>query len=378
MDACELLAQVTATVDYLRVSTGADRRRPAVVARAVRWSPIPTSLLALVRSTAAGRGTDRDDVAMSLFVQGYAFRIASIAIGGWLLGDAVLDVSPASTAIALGRDRPNAVHLDAAAARRRGPARAPDRRAPRARSSTRPIGPVASARRCCGATSARRARRRSPRSSTRCLIAAPRYATASKRSSRRRVPSSLGRAGWSASAPDGRGSATRAASGTRPSPASSARTARCGLHAERAARYAAMQTEDSVARDPVRFERGHRAARAPFGGRRPPMPTSAPSDGSIPIASTASRRSTVSTSSRSACSAASRRGPTAFAALAARVLGARHPARRRGRRGDAGPGSGRLRRPSRPASRRRRTRISRPAARRTWPTSCASSPTRCC
>ena len=51
---------------------------------------------------------------MSLFVQGYAFRIASLAIGRWLLGDAVLDVWPASTSIALGRDRPNAVHVDAA------------------------------------------------------------------------------------------------------------------------------------------------------------------------------------------------------------------------------------------------------------------------
>jgi ferric iron reductase protein FhuF len=111
MDACELLAQVTTTVDYLRVSTGdaGDDRE---------WLPCvpllsdPEALAGLVRTTASGRGTDRDDVAMSLFVQGYAFRIASVAIGGWLLGGRVLDVSPASSAIALGRDRPNAVHLD--------------------------------------------------------------------------------------------------------------------------------------------------------------------------------------------------------------------------------------------------------------------------
>ncbi|HEX2384364.1 MAG TPA: (2Fe-2S)-binding protein [Acidimicrobiales bacterium] len=111
MDACELLAQVTAAVDYLRVSTG-----PAPAGRQwLRCGPLvsePDALLALVRSTAAGRGTDRDDVAMSLFVQGYSFRVASIAVGGWLVGDAVIDVSPASTSIALGRDRPNAVHLD--------------------------------------------------------------------------------------------------------------------------------------------------------------------------------------------------------------------------------------------------------------------------
>jgi ferric iron reductase protein FhuF len=110
MDACELLAQVTTTVDYLRVSSGiADDRE---------WLPcLPLvsnreALSALVRTTAPGRGTDRDDVAMSLFVQGYAFRIASTVVGGWLLGDRVLDLSPASTAIALGRDRPNAVRLD--------------------------------------------------------------------------------------------------------------------------------------------------------------------------------------------------------------------------------------------------------------------------
>ena len=69
------------------------------------------------RTRAADRGRtrdDRDDVAMSLFVQGYAFRIASLAIGTSFLGDHVVDVSPATTAIALGRDRPNAVRLDGA------------------------------------------------------------------------------------------------------------------------------------------------------------------------------------------------------------------------------------------------------------------------
>ncbi len=116
MDACELLAQVAATVDYLQVTvdgTGdADDGRD--------WQPCEPlvtdadALLALVRSTAAGRGTTRDDVAMSLFVQGYAFRIASLAIGSWFLGDRVVDVSPVTTAIALGRDGPNAVRLDGA------------------------------------------------------------------------------------------------------------------------------------------------------------------------------------------------------------------------------------------------------------------------
>ncbi len=72
----------------------------------------PEQLAAVVRSTAADRGTDRGDVAMSLFVQGYAFRVASIAIGAWLLDDIVVDVAPRRCAIALGRNRPNSVHFD--------------------------------------------------------------------------------------------------------------------------------------------------------------------------------------------------------------------------------------------------------------------------
>jgi hypothetical protein len=111
MDACELLAQVTSTVDYLRVSTG-DGGDDRQWLSCLPLASDPRSLIDLARTTAAGRGTDRDDVAMSLLVQGYAFRIASIAVGGWLLGDCILDVSPASTAIALGRDRPNAARID--------------------------------------------------------------------------------------------------------------------------------------------------------------------------------------------------------------------------------------------------------------------------
>jgi len=67
-----VVEQVKSAVPYLRVAT-------AVVDDGPEWlacEPIvtqPSALLDLVRSTAAGRGTDRDDVAMSLFVQGYAF-----------------------------------------------------------------------------------------------------------------------------------------------------------------------------------------------------------------------------------------------------------------------------------------------------------------
>lgn len=110
MTAADTLERVLSTVDYLRVTVGDTDRDD--------WLPCspltsdPDHLLALVRSTAADRGTDRDDVAMSLFVQGYAFRVASVAVGGWLLDDLVLDVDPARMSIALGRARPNAVHFD--------------------------------------------------------------------------------------------------------------------------------------------------------------------------------------------------------------------------------------------------------------------------
>jgi ferric iron reductase protein FhuF len=112
VDAAAALDRVTDAVDYLRVTIGTDGRREWFACRSLVDDG--EALLALVRATAADRGTDRDDVAMSLFVQGYSFRVASLAVGVWLLDEQVLDVSPDSTSIALGRNRPNAVRLDRA------------------------------------------------------------------------------------------------------------------------------------------------------------------------------------------------------------------------------------------------------------------------
>lgn len=112
MSAADSIGRVLDTVDYLRV-TVADTDRDDWWSCATLTSD-PDALLGLVRSTAPDRGTDRDDVALSLFVQGYAFRVASIALGAWLLDDVVLDVDPGNTSVALGRNRPNAVHLDEA------------------------------------------------------------------------------------------------------------------------------------------------------------------------------------------------------------------------------------------------------------------------
>lgn len=110
----QLLADVTATVSYLRVAARRDADASLDWLSCAELVSDPDRLLAVVRSTAAGRGTDRDDIAISLFVQAYAFRIASIAIGGWLLSESehTFDVRPANSAIALGRHRPNAVALN--------------------------------------------------------------------------------------------------------------------------------------------------------------------------------------------------------------------------------------------------------------------------
>ena len=111
MGATEVVDRVTSTVTFLRVTVGTEDT-------SVDWLPCtqlvsePQALADLARETAAGRGTDRQPVALSLLVQGYAFRIASLAIGAWLLGDVVLDIEPERTAIAIGRHRPNAVRFD--------------------------------------------------------------------------------------------------------------------------------------------------------------------------------------------------------------------------------------------------------------------------
>ena len=100
---------MTSTVDYLRITIGTPDGA---------WLPClpivsePASFASLMTSTKAALGTDRDDVATSLFVQGYVFRIATVAVGSWLLLDTVIAADPATTAISLGRGHANAVLLE--------------------------------------------------------------------------------------------------------------------------------------------------------------------------------------------------------------------------------------------------------------------------
>jgi hypothetical protein len=109
-----LLEQMTTAVPYLRVASRRDADDELEWLRCAQLVNDGEYLLGVVRSTAAGRGTDRDDIALSLFAQAYAFRIASVAIGASLLsgGERLLDVRPANMAIALGRHRPNAVAMN--------------------------------------------------------------------------------------------------------------------------------------------------------------------------------------------------------------------------------------------------------------------------
>lgn len=110
------LARLTELVDYIRVSF-ADADRPATG----DWTSCsglardPDALYRTMRSTMDAREIERDDIGMSLIVQGYGFRIASVAIGAWLISGGVVDVSPENVSIQFGRNRPNAVRLDRAA-----------------------------------------------------------------------------------------------------------------------------------------------------------------------------------------------------------------------------------------------------------------------
>lgn len=106
----DVVKELLATVDYLRITVGTDGGNG-------RWLACedliadPSLLMEAVWPTGAVWGTDDDMVAMSLFVQGYVYRIASTAIGSFVLSGDVLSVRPEITEIALDRHRLNAVRL---------------------------------------------------------------------------------------------------------------------------------------------------------------------------------------------------------------------------------------------------------------------------
>lgn len=105
----EVLASVETAVGYLRVATtvsGEDADDwlscSGLIADARRLADV-------IRSTMAGRGTQQESVAASLFVQSYAFRVGALVLAPYALGLAVPSCSPADTFIRLTRHRPGAV-----------------------------------------------------------------------------------------------------------------------------------------------------------------------------------------------------------------------------------------------------------------------------
>jgi ferric iron reductase protein FhuF len=105
-----IVDELTSTVDYVRISVG-DAPGEWLACRDLTSDP--DHLGSVVARTKSPLGTDRDDVATSLFVQGYSFRIATVSVGAWVLARALVDVDPVTTAITLGQGRPSAVRLDA-------------------------------------------------------------------------------------------------------------------------------------------------------------------------------------------------------------------------------------------------------------------------
>lgn len=102
-----VLDAVQARVSYLRSSTDAppedDWLRCADLAR-------PDEVLAsLLASTGEGRGTHDAQVAASLFVQGYAFRVAGVALAALALGLDLPSTEPEATAIKIARHRPSSI-----------------------------------------------------------------------------------------------------------------------------------------------------------------------------------------------------------------------------------------------------------------------------
>lgn len=109
------LDAVAGEVSYIRVAVGEPTEAPRDWLPGASLVRDPAFLYDTMRATMDGRGIERDDVGMSLIVQGYAFRVASVAIGTWLLTGGCVDVSPENVRIQFGRDRPNSVRLSRAA-----------------------------------------------------------------------------------------------------------------------------------------------------------------------------------------------------------------------------------------------------------------------
>lgn len=103
----DVLSEVTSHVDYLRVSLDAPAADGWLSCHALLADP--AVLAESIRATASGRGAPKDMVAASLYVQAYAFRIATLVLGPFALGLPSPACTPEATAIRIARHRPAAV-----------------------------------------------------------------------------------------------------------------------------------------------------------------------------------------------------------------------------------------------------------------------------
>lgn len=107
MNRDDVLAAVSSQVSYLRAATTAPTDEGWIACADLVAGG--GGLRELILETGRGRGTDDLQVAASLFVQAYAFRVASVVLGAYALGLPIVDVAPEHTAIRIARDRPAAI-----------------------------------------------------------------------------------------------------------------------------------------------------------------------------------------------------------------------------------------------------------------------------
>ena len=100
----EVVTEIQSRVSYLRCHSVAPASEGWIGCDALIANP--DRLRAEIDATAAGRLTDDAQVAASLYVQSYAFRVPSIALAAYALGLPAPSTAPECTAIRITRSRP--------------------------------------------------------------------------------------------------------------------------------------------------------------------------------------------------------------------------------------------------------------------------------
>ena len=108
-DLAAVLARVEGTVSYLRAATTAPADEGWIGCADLLADG--ELLTRLVTDTGAGRHAPDAQVAASLFAQGYAFRVPSVALAAYALGLPVPSTRPEHTAIRIARHRPAALAI---------------------------------------------------------------------------------------------------------------------------------------------------------------------------------------------------------------------------------------------------------------------------